>query len=65
MPDVCIAVFAAAFCVEAIGLGDAAGLVVAADEGYAVGVAELEAEEEGDGFDGEDAAVYIVTFKKG
>lgn len=32
VPDVCVAVLAAAFCVEAVGLGDAARFVVAADE---------------------------------
>ena len=51
VPDVGVAVFAIAFGVEAIGLGDAAGLVVAADEVHAGGVAQFEADEEGDCFD--------------
>lgn len=61
VPDVGVAVFAGAFGVEAVGLGDAAGLVVAADEVDAVWVAEFEADEEGDGFDAEEAAVDVVS----
>ena len=51
VPDVGVAVFAVALGVEAVGLGDAAGLVVAADEVHAGGVAQFEADEEGDCFD--------------
>ena len=36
VPDIGIAVFAAAFSVEAVRLGDAAGFMIAADEGDAV-----------------------------
>lgn len=53
MPDGGVAVFARALGVEAVGLGDAAGFVIAADEVDAGGVAEFEADEEGDGFDTE------------
>jgi hypothetical protein len=42
-------------------LGDAARLVVTADEVDAVGVTQLEADEEGDCFDAEEAAVDIVA----
>lgn len=62
VPDVCVAVLAAAFRVEAVALRYAAGFVVAADEVHAVGVAEFEADEEGDGFDAEEAAVDIVAW---
>lgn len=62
VPDVGVAVFASAFGVEAVGLGDAAGFVVAADEVHAVRVAEFEADEEGYGFDGEEAAVDVVAW---
>ena len=51
VPDVGVAVFAVAFGVEAVGLGDATGLVVAADKVHARGVAQFEADEEGDCFD--------------
>jgi hypothetical protein len=37
--------------------------VVAADEVHAVGVAEFEADEEGDGFDAEEAAVDVVAWR--
>jgi hypothetical protein len=35
--------------------------MVAADEVHAVGVAELEADEKGDGFDAEEASVDVVA----
>jgi hypothetical protein len=65
VPDVGVAVFAAAFGVEAVGLRDAAGLVVAADEVNSVRVAQFEADEEGDGFDAEEAAVDVVAWRDG
>ena len=57
-----VAVFAAALGVEAVALCYAAGFVVAADEVDAGGVAEFEADEEGDGFDAEEAAVDVVAW---
>lgn len=62
VPYGCGTVFARAFGVEAVGLGDAAGLVVAADELDAGGVAEFEADEEADCFDAEKATVHVVTW---
>ena len=50
VPDVSVAVFAVAFSVEAVGLGDTTGLVVAADKVHAGGVAQFEADKEGDCF---------------
>lgn len=60
MPYCRVAVFARAFGVEAVGLGDAARFVVASDEVDALRVAEFEADEEGDCFDAEEAAVDVV-----
>lgn len=62
VPDVGVAVFARALGVEAIGLGYAAGFVVAANEVHSSWVAELKAHEEGDGFNAEHAAVDIVAW---
>ena len=61
MPHVGIAIFATALGVEAVGLGDATRFVVAADEVYARWIAQLEADEQGDGFDAEEAAVNVVA----
>lgn len=62
MPDVGVAVFPVAFGVEAVGLGYASGLVVAADQVHARWVAQFEADEEGDGLDGEEAPVDVVAW---
>ena len=61
LPDVGVAVLAEAFVVEAVDLGDLAGFVVAAEDGDARWVADFEGDEEGDGFDGVVAAVYVVA----
>lgn len=50
-----------ALVVEAIHLGDLAGLVVATDEGDTVRVANLEDKEEEEGLDGVEATVDKVT----
>jgi len=63
-PDVCVAVFSKAFVVEAIHLGDLAGLVVAAEDGDAVPIAKFEGDEEGDGFDGVVATVDVVAHEE-
>ena len=62
VPNVGVAVFAVAFGVEAVGLCYASGLVVASDQVHARGVAQFEADEEGDCFDGKETAVYIVAW---
>lgn len=64
VPYVGVAVFAVAFGVEAVGLRDAAGFVVAADQVHAGWVAKFEEDEEGDGFDGEKAAVDVVAWEQ-
>lgn len=64
VPDISVAVFARALGVEAIGLGDAARLVVAADEVYSVGVSQFQTDKKGNGFDAEHATVDIVACGK-
>lgn len=60
-PDVGVTVLAQALVVEAVDLGDLARLVVAPQDGNALGVSDLEGDEEGDGFDGVVAAIYVVA----
>src|ERR1051326_9615302 len=61
VPYVGIPVFPAAFSIEAVRLGDAAGLVVPADEMYAVGVSKFKANEKRNGFYAEKTAIHIVA----
>lgn len=65
VPHVGVAVLARAFGVEAVRLRHAARLVIAADEVDAVRIAQLEADEERDGFDAKKAAVDVVTCEEG
>lgn len=51
LPHVGVAVFAEAFVVEAVDLCDLARLVVASQDGNALGVADLEGDEERHGLD--------------
>ena len=60
-PDRGIAVFLLALFIEAVNLGDLPGFVVAANEGNAVGIADLEAKEEGEGFETEVATVDKIA----
>lgn len=61
-PNVGVTIFAQALVVEAINLSNLPGLVVAAKDGDALRVADLERNEESDGLDGEVAAVNVVTY---
>lgn len=61
-PDIRIAVLAKALIVEAVDLRDLSGLVVAAQDCDARGIADFEGDEEGDGFDAIIATVDIVAF---
>jgi hypothetical protein len=63
LPDVRVAVFAQAFVIEAVDLGDLAGLVVAAEDGDSLWEADFESDEEGDGFDRVVASVDVVSCK--
>lgn len=62
VPHIGVAVLAVALGVEAVGLRHAAGLVVAADQVHAGRVAQFKADEEGDGFDGKEAPIYVVAW---
>lgn len=62
LPDVCVAVFSEALVVEAIDLGDLAGFVVSSENGYALGVSDLEGDEEGNGLDGIVTSVNVITW---
>jgi hypothetical protein len=63
-PDVGGAVFADAFVVEAVDRRDLAGFVVAADEGDAIRVADFEAKEEKEGFEGVEAPVHEIAHEE-
>jgi hypothetical protein len=60
-PDVRVAVLAEALVVEAVDLGDLAGLVVTAEDGDALGVPDLERDQEGHGLDREVASVDVIA----
>ena len=62
-PDVRIAVFTKALIIKTVDLGNLAGLVVAAEDGDARGIADFEGDEEGDGFDTVIAAIDIVALQ--
>ena len=64
LPDVCVAVLPEALVVEAVDLGDLSGLVVAAEDGDAVAVSDLECDEQRDGLDRVVAAVYVVAHEE-
>jgi len=60
-PDVRIPVFAQAFVVETIDLGNLSGLVVSSKNCNALRVANLESDQESDGLDGEVSSIDIVA----
>jgi hypothetical protein len=62
LPDVGVAVFSEALVVEAVDLGDLAGFVVSSKNGYALGVSDLEGDEEGNGLDGIISSVNVITW---
>lgn len=61
VPDVGVAIFARAFGVEAIGLGDATRFVVVADEVDAVGVSEFQTYKKGNRFNTEEASIDVIA----
>lgn len=60
-PYVCATVFPHAFVVESVYGCDLSRFVVAADQRYSVWVANFEAEEEEEGFEGVETAVNEVA----
>lgn len=62
VPDSSIAVLAAAFGIEAVRLGDTAGLVIATDQMNAVRVAQFETDQQRDGLDTKEAAINVVAY---
>lgn len=61
LPDVGITILAQALIVEAVYLCDLARLVVAAQNGDAVGVSDLEGDKQSDSLDGVVSTIDIVT----
>ena len=60
-PDVGVAIFAQAFVVEAVHLGDLPRFVVSAEDCYTVAIAKLEGNKEGDRLDGIVPPIDIIT----
>jgi len=63
-PHVCVAVLAQALIVEAVYLRDLTALVVAAEDGDAAWVANLEGDEQSDGLDAEITPVDVVAHEE-
>lgn len=61
LPNIGVAILAEAFIVETVDLSDLAGLVVATQNGDALGVADLKRNKESDSLDGEVATVNVVA----
>lgn len=61
MPDSGVAVLATTFGIEAVGLSDSSGLVVAANEMNAMGVTKFETDQKRDGLYTKEAAINVVA----
>ena len=62
MPNVCVAVLASAFGVEAIGLCDASGLMIPPDKVNAMWVSQFQTDKQRNGLDAEKASINVVTW---
>lgn len=60
LPDISIAIFAEAFIIEAVDLGDLARFVVSAKDCYSLRVSDFESNKEGDRLDTIVASVDVV-----
>lgn len=60
-PNVRVTVFAQAFIVEAVDLGNLTGFVVSSEDGYTLWVADLESDKESHRFDRVIASIYVVA----
>lgn len=61
VPHVGIAIFAVAFCVESIGLGYTAGLMVPTDQVNARRMSKFQTDQEGNCFDTEETTIDVVA----
>lgn len=64
LPHIRIAVLAQTLVVEAVHLRNLSTLVVAAEDGDALGVADLQRDQEGDGLDGEVSTIDVVAHEE-
>lgn len=63
LPDVGIAVFAKTLVVESVNLGDLTRLVVSSEDGDALGIADFEGNEEGDGLHRVVSAINVISYR--
>ena len=63
LPDVGIAVFAKTLVVESVNLGDLTRFVVSSEDGDALGIADFEGNEEGDGLHRVVSAINIISYR--
>ena len=62
VPDISVAIFSGTLGVETIRLCDSTGLVVSSNQMNALGVSQLQTNEQGNCFDAEKAAIDVVTY---
>lgn len=61
-PNVCVAVFAQAFVIEAVDLCYLARFVISPEDGDALRIPDFEGNEEGYGLDGVVASIDVITW---